>query len=33
MDEENIPKIIEALRETSRRIARQMQRSGAAGAA
>jgi DNA-binding IclR family transcriptional regulator len=33
MDEENMPKIIEALKETSRRISRQLQRSGAAGAA
>jgi DNA-binding IclR family transcriptional regulator len=33
MDEENMPKIIEALKETSRRISRQLQRTGAAGAA
>ncbi len=33
MDESNMPKIIEALKETARRISRQLQRSGAAGAA
>jgi len=33
MDESNMPRIIEALKETARRISRQLQRSGAAGAA
>lgn len=33
MDEHNMPKIIEALKETARRISRQLLRSGAAGAA
>lgn len=32
VDEENLPKIVEALKETARRISRQMARSGAAGA-
>jgi IclR family transcriptional regulator, KDG regulon repressor len=32
-DEENLPKIVEALKETARRISRQLTRSGAAGAA
>lgn len=33
VDEDNLPKIVEALRETARRISRQLARSGAAGAA
>jgi DNA-binding IclR family transcriptional regulator len=33
MDEANMPKIIEALRDTARRITRQLLRSGVAGAA
>jgi DNA-binding IclR family transcriptional regulator len=33
MDEINMPRIAEALKETARRISRQLQRSGAAGAA
>jgi hypothetical protein len=33
MDEANMPRIIEALKETGRRITRQLLRSGAAGAA
>ena len=33
MDESNMPRIIEALKETARRISRQLQRSGAVGAA
>ena len=33
MDEETMPRMIEALKETARRISRQLQRSGAAGAA
>ncbi len=33
MDEANMPRIIEAVKETARRISRQLQRSGAAGAA
>src|SRR4029077_2662584 len=33
VDEENLPKIVEALKETARRISRQLLRSGAAGAA
>src|ERR1700731_320003 len=33
VDEENLPKIVEALKETARRISRQLVRSGAAGAA
>jgi IclR family acetate operon transcriptional repressor len=32
VDEENLPKIVEALKETARRISRQLLRSGAAGA-
>ena len=33
MDEDNMPRIIDALKETARRISRQLQRSGTAGAA
>jgi len=33
VDEENLPKIVDALKETARRISRQLLRSGAAGAA
>ncbi|HET8923292.1 MAG TPA: IclR family transcriptional regulator [Candidatus Acidoferrum sp.] len=33
MDDETMPRMIETLKETSRRISRQLQRSGAAGAA
>jgi IclR family acetate operon transcriptional repressor len=33
MDESSMPKIIEALKETARRVSRQLLRSGAAGAA
>jgi DNA-binding IclR family transcriptional regulator len=33
VDEENLPKIADALKETARRISRQLLRSGAAGAA
>ena len=33
VDEENLPKIADALKETARRISRQLMRSGAAGAA
>jgi DNA-binding IclR family transcriptional regulator len=33
MDEPNMPKVIEALKETARRISRQLLRSGASGAA
>ncbi len=33
MDESNMPRIIEALKETARRISRQLQRSGSVGAA
>ncbi len=33
MDEENLPRIVEVLKETARRISRQLMRSGAAGAA
>src|ERR1700682_865003 len=33
VDEENLPKIVEVLKETARRISRQLLRSGAAGAA
>jgi len=33
MDEDSMPRIIDALRETARRISRQLQRSGSAGAA
>jgi IclR family acetate operon transcriptional repressor len=33
MDEASMPKIIEALKETARRVSRQLLRSGAAGAA
>ena len=32
MDEANLPRIVDALRETARRISRQLQRTGAAGA-
>jgi DNA-binding IclR family transcriptional regulator len=32
-DEVNMPRIIDALKETARRISRQLQKSGAAGAA
>jgi DNA-binding IclR family transcriptional regulator len=32
MDEDNLPKMIEALKETARRVTRQLQRSGATGA-
>jgi len=32
-DEANMPRIIDALKETARRISRQLQRSGTAGAA
>jgi DNA-binding IclR family transcriptional regulator len=32
-DEANMPRIIEALKETARRISRQLQKSGAAGTA
>ena len=33
MDEDSMPRIIDALKETARRISRQLQRSGSAGAA
>jgi DNA-binding IclR family transcriptional regulator len=33
VDEENLPKIVEALKETARQISRQLLRSGVAGAA
>src|SRR6267154_4139710 len=33
MDEDGMPRIIDALKETARRISRQLQRSGSAGAA
>jgi IclR family acetate operon transcriptional repressor len=33
VDEENLPKFVEALKETTRRISRQLMRSGAAGGA
>jgi DNA-binding IclR family transcriptional regulator len=33
VDEENLPKIVEALKEAARRISRQLTRSGVAGAA
>src|SRR5207245_8693092 len=33
MDENGMPRIIDALKETARRISRQLQRSGSAGAA
>jgi IclR family acetate operon transcriptional repressor len=33
MDEASMPKIIDALKETARRVSRQLRRSGAAGAA
>src|SRR5438445_1694449 len=33
MDEDGMPRVIDALKETARRISRQLQRSGSAGAA
>jgi IclR family acetate operon transcriptional repressor len=33
VDEENLPRIVDALKETARRISRQLMRSGVAGAA